>query len=91
MARPESPINKVYSEHDATHLRCTDLQCVSCNDKTANNIIRKVALAAHLLGAFLQVTLWQQHFLKMGRQCMAFQGQGLMQHRHLSGAHHHNL
>lgn len=53
MARPESPINRVYSEHDVTHLRCTDLQCVSCNDKTANNPIRKVALAISLAGCFL--------------------------------------
>jgi len=53
MARAESPINRVYSEHNATHLRFTDLQCVSCNYKTANNSIQKVALAISLAECFL--------------------------------------
>ncbi len=91
MARAESPVNRVYSEHNATHLNIANLQCVNCNDNTPNYSIQKVALAISLARCFLQVTLQQQHSLKMGRQFMAFQGQGLMQHHHLSGAQQHNL
>ncbi len=53
MARAESPVNRVYSEHNATHLRLTDLQCVNCNGNTPNNFVQKVALAISLAGCFL--------------------------------------
>lgn len=53
MARAESPVNRVYSEHNATHLRLTDLQCVHCSDNTPNNSIQKVVRAISLAGCFL--------------------------------------
>ena len=78
MARAESPVNRVYSEHNPTHIQFTDLQFVNCNDNVTNNSIQILALAISLARCFLQVTLQQQHFLKTGRQYMAVQGQGLM-------------